>query len=102
MIHRHYLVSGRVQGVGFRAFTAKRGEAMGLRGRVRNLDDGRVEIVASGTAEKIREFETAIARGPMLAKVTDLVVTDVDGANEIIASVQGFERESDGEAPWKL
>ena len=102
MIHRHYLVSGRVQGVGFRAFTEKRGEAIGLRGRVRNLRDGRVEIVASGSPEMIRDFEAAIAKGPMLAKVSDLAITDIDAASELLANVTSFERESDGETPWKI
>ena len=102
MIHRHYLVSGRVQGVGFRAFTEKRGEAIGLRGRVRNLRDGRVEIVASGSPEMIRDFEAAIAKGPMLAKVSDLAITGIDAASELLANVTSFERESDGETPWKI
>ena len=99
-MYRHYLVSGRVQGVGFRAFTARKGDAIGLKGRVRNLRDGRVEIVASGAPEKIREFEAAIAKGPMLAKVEDLEIADIVAASEILANVRGFERDSDGEAPW--
>jgi acylphosphatase len=100
MIHRHYLVAGRVQGVGFRAFTEKRGGAIGLRGRVRNLRDGRVEIVASGTADQIRELEAAIAKGPMLAKVTDVAITELTDASEWLANVRSFERDTDGETPW--
>ncbi|MES2965776.1 MAG: acylphosphatase [Bdellovibrionota bacterium] len=101
MTRRHYLVSGRVQGVGFRAFTERKGAALGLEGRVRNLRDGRVEAIAIGSAEKIREFEILIAKGPMLAKVTDVAITEIDEASELLANVESFERDSDGEAPWK-
>lgn len=100
MVRRHYLVSGCVQGVGFRAFTQKRGQSIGLRGRVRNLRDGRVEILASGTAEEIREFEEAIRKGPLFSKVDDLVIVEVEKPSEMLANTTGFERESDGEVPW--
>src|SRR4051794_12086895 len=61
---RYYLVTGRVQGVGFRYFT--RAEAMreGLHGWVRNAADGGVEITAEGDREALDRFERAVRRGP--------------------------------------
>ena len=54
---KHYLISGRVQGVGFRAFTARHATELDLKGWVRNLNDGRVEAVATGPATVLEEFE---------------------------------------------
>lgn len=70
---RRYLVSGRVQGVGYRFFA--RGEAMrlGLVGYAANLADGRVEVVADGEAHALEALEKALARGPRSAHVTGVV-----------------------------
>jgi acylphosphatase len=57
------LVSGRVQGVGFRWWAVRQGAALGLTGRATNLDDGRVEVVAEGSATACRELLTRL-RGP--------------------------------------
>ena len=65
----HVLVSGRVQGVFFRANTKHFAEKFGLTGWVKNLKDGRVEIVAEGEEEKLREFLALVKRGPITAKV---------------------------------
>ena len=64
MIIRHYLISGKVQGVGYRQFVLKQALAIGLKGQVRNLSDGRVEIIAFGSDAKIRPFEAMLAKGP--------------------------------------
>ncbi len=61
---KHYLVSGLVQGVGYRRFIEKRGRENSVGGRVRNLADGRVEIVASGQEESVDSLEVYIERGP--------------------------------------
>ena len=66
---RRFLVSGRVQGVGFRYFTQEAAMVEGLSGFVRNLPDGRVEIEAEGEAEALERFSRRIARGPSLARV---------------------------------
>lgn len=66
---RGYLVRGRVQGVGFRWFTQRTGEGLGLGGHVRNLPDGRVEVHASGPSAALDELERALGRGPMGARV---------------------------------
>jgi acylphosphatase len=74
-VARRYLVSGRVQGVGFRYFTGVEARREGIDGTVRNLDDGRVEIVCEGDAESIERFELAVRKGPPGARV-DLVQVD--------------------------
>ena len=66
---RRYLVRGRVQGVGFRSFVQKEALRLGLRGWVRNLDDGRVEALAEGPTSILDEFEGALHRGPRWAEV---------------------------------
>ena len=73
---RHYVVSGRVQGVGFRWFVLEAASAEGMTGWVRNVPDGTVEIVAEGEAEAVERFERAVRRGPGRARVDD-VTTDV-------------------------
>ena len=68
----HILVEGKVQGVYYRASTAKKAQSLGLVGWVRNLDDGRVEIHAQGEAEVLSELVQWCQRGPVLAKVSAL------------------------------
>jgi len=65
-------ISGRVQGVGFRWFTLRQAQALGLVGWTRNLPDGRVEVVAKGRAESLAEMETALHRGPRMARVDNV------------------------------
>jgi acylphosphatase len=69
---RRILVSGRVQGVGFRFFTQAAAIREGLHGWVRNLPDGRVEISAEGEAEALDRFEHAVRHGPRGARVEDV------------------------------
>jgi acylphosphatase len=66
---RHYIVSGRVQGVGFRYFTADVAVRENVIGWVRNLPDGRVEIDAEGDAEALVRFERSVRQGPRGARV---------------------------------
>ena len=68
-IARRYLVSGIVQGVGFRYFTQDEAERLRLSGFVRNLRDGRVEVYAIGLPENLARFRTIIERGPRGAMV---------------------------------
>ena len=75
-ITRRYLVSGRVQGVGFRMFAADCARREGLAGHVRNLPDGSVEAVAAGDLEGVTRFEAALWRGPSRARVEAVDVTD--------------------------
>lgn len=64
-----FLVSGRVQGVGYRAFVRREAERLGLAGHAINLADGRVEVVAIGPADAREALARALARGPALARV---------------------------------
>ncbi len=66
------IVSGRVQGVFFRANTVEQAQRLGLAGYVRNLHDGNVEIVAEGRREALEELLAWSFKGPPGAKVTDL------------------------------
>lgn len=63
-------VSGRVQGVFYRASTRERALALGLRGYARNLPDGRVEVLACGPEGAVRELEAWLREGPPMARVT--------------------------------
>lgn len=69
---RHYLVSGRVQGVFYRASTQRQASMMGLRGWVRNLCDGRVEVLACGEDGLLDAFGNWLQIGPEHAKVTKI------------------------------
>lgn len=62
-------ISGRVQGVGFRAFVYTLARVYPICGWVRNLSDGSVEIVASGPAATIAQFQQAIKYGPRFGRV---------------------------------
>lgn len=64
-----FLVRGRVQGVGFRAFVRRSAETLGLSGHARNLPDGRVEVLAVGAPASREQLAAALARGPLLARV---------------------------------
>jgi acylphosphatase len=70
---RHYLVKGRVQGVGFRWYVHREAGALGLRGWVRNTEDGHVEIVAAGDPEELASLRLALDRGSRGSRV-DLVI----------------------------
>ena len=70
------IVSGHVQGVGFRAFTQQRASQLYLAGWVRNLSDGSVEIHAEGDNDKVIEFLTWCHVGPRTARVDGVTVED--------------------------
>lgn len=65
----HSYVSGIVQGVFFRDSTCKKAKELGLTGWVKNLSDGRVEVMASGDKAKLDELEKWLHQGPPAAKV---------------------------------
>lgn len=68
------LVSGRVQGVAYRAFTQDAASRMKLYGGVRNLDDGRVEVDVEGERRMVEAFVELLRTGPPMARVEDLQV----------------------------
>ena len=73
-VRTRLIISGRVQGVYFRAQTKQQAEARGLRGWVRNLPDGRVEAVVEGDASIVEQMIAWCHRGPSAAHVTDVQV----------------------------
>lgn len=72
-----YLVSGRVQGVGFRWFVRLAAEASGVCGYARNLRDGRVEVVGQGLDSKLQELEALLREGPPHARVENVEKSDI-------------------------
>lgn len=81
-----FLVSGRVQGVSFRAYTRAQAVALGLRGFARNLADGRVEVLAVGDAVAVDQLGDWLWTGSPLARVDDVVRGEADAA----AAGEGF------------
>lgn len=75
-VARRFLLSGRVQGVGFRFFAERTARREGLHGWVRNLPDGRVEAAAEGEAEAVDRFEGQLRHGPLGARVEHVDVED--------------------------
>jgi acylphosphatase len=75
-VARRFVIRGRVQGVGFRFYTADVAAREGIQGWVRNLPDRRVEIAAEGDADAMERFERAIRHGPPAARVDDVDVTE--------------------------
>lgn len=76
-ISAHCYVTGKVQGVWFRASTAEQAERLAITGWARNLPDGRVEVLACGEREKISELVAWLKVGPPLAQVTDVVYEEL-------------------------
>jgi len=72
VIAARFFVSGRVQGVGFRASARQRALALGLAGFARNLADGRVETLAQGGADDVEAYAQWLRRGPSFARVDDV------------------------------
>lgn len=70
-------ISGRVQGVWFRASTQEKAKELGLKGWARNLPDGRVEVLACGDREQLKLFHEWLHQGPELAKVTDVTYQEL-------------------------
>ncbi|ACN99424.1 acylphosphatase [Sulfurihydrogenibium azorense Az-Fu1] len=68
----HIIFAGRVQGVGFRKFVKKVANQMNVRGFVRNLPDGTVEVLAEADEETLKNFFQAIENGPPLASVNGI------------------------------
>ena len=68
-----YLVIGRVQGVGFRWFVQREASEIGLKGWVRNTDEGHVEIVAAGDAKDLAELKDALRKGSRGSRVDAVI-----------------------------
>jgi acylphosphatase len=88
-VARRFLISGRVQGVGYRYFALRAAATYQVSGYVRNLDSGQVEVVAEGPREAMEEFKKELAAGPYHAQVTELSETNL----EVSGRYQGFRIE---------
>lgn len=77
-IARRFILSGRVQGVGFRYFAQDAARREGLHGYVLNRDDGSVEAVAEGEVESVDRFERALRRGPSRSRVEHVMIDEVN------------------------
>ncbi len=71
----HAIVSGRVQGVGFRYFVINKAQGLGLRGYVRNESDGNVEVVAQGARSKLEHLLVWLRQGPSASEVQEVCTT---------------------------
>lgn len=79
---RHYLVKGRVQGVGFRWYVHCEAGALNLRGWVRNTEDGHVEVVAAGEAEELASLRLALDRGSRGSRVDQVIEHMLDDSED--------------------
>ena len=71
----HAIISGRVQGVWYRAWTKKKADSLGLGGWVKNRSDGSVEAVFSGSKQNVDAMIVSCKSGPPLASVSDVAIT---------------------------
>ena len=69
----HFLIQGRVQGVGFRWYVHREASELDLRGWVRNTEDGDVEVVAHGEEPDLAELRASLRRGPRGSRVDRLI-----------------------------
>jgi acylphosphatase len=80
IVAKRYVVTGRVQGVGYRNFVEHLANKIEIDGYVRNLGDGSVEVLAMGTPENLYKLRKGLEKGPMMARVSG--VSEEPGAVE--------------------
>lgn len=97
-VRKHWLISGRVQGVSFRAFTYEAATDLHLKGWVRNLTDGRVEAVAEGDEKAVKDLLSRVKKGPPAAIVKSVEEAKVDAAEKLAPK---FEIRDTAEPPKK-
>jgi len=83
----HVFLNGRVQGVGYRFYAQQIAASMGVVGEIRNLSDGRVEVIAEADESMLKSFITKLRQGPVSADVTSV---DVDW-NEATNAFREFQ-----------
>lgn len=87
---RHYVIKGRVQGVGYRLFVEDAARREGVCGYVRNRHDGSVEVVSEGDLETLLRFERALRRGPTGARIDEVETMEIAPTNRFTSfSVTG-------------
>ena len=82
-VARRFVISGRVQNVGFRYFTQNAAAREGVAGWVQNLPDGRVEVFVEGDEDAVTRVERAIRSGPPGARVDNVDVQDEEAAGAL-------------------
>jgi len=85
-VARRFVISGRVQNVGFRYFTQNAAAREGVAGWVQNLPDGRVEVFVEGDEDAVTRVERAIRSGPPGARVDNIDVQN----DEAVGTLKGF------------
>ena len=75
---RSYLVSGRVQGIGFRDWVRRTARGHGVRGWVRNREDGRVEAVATAETAALERFEALLRKGSAVSRIESVESSDLE------------------------
>ena len=73
----HILISGRIQGVGFREFARRSAEKFGVRGYAKNLSNGDVEVVAESNKDALEEFLLFLEQGPSASKVDNIRIKEL-------------------------
>ena len=89
---QHFLVKGRVQGVGFRWFVQREAAELGLRGWVRNTDDGAVEVLAAGEPGQLKDLMKALgqgSRGSRVDQVIEHTLNESEGAGLKSFEIEG-------------
>lgn len=76
LVRKTVIITGRVQGVGFRYFVARTARALGLKGAVCNRSNGSVMVIAEGDAHEMGELMAALRTGPSGAQVIDIQIKD--------------------------
>ncbi|WP_045216752.1 acylphosphatase [Desulfonatronovibrio magnus] len=72
------VISGKVQGVYFRAWTKEQADSLGIKGWVRNISEGRVEVLAQGGEEPVKEFKTRLIQGSSMSEVKNIECETMD------------------------
>ncbi|MCB1199617.1 MAG: acylphosphatase [Leptospiraceae bacterium] len=75
-IQKRYIISGKVQGVGYRMFARKEALKLSMRGQVKNLTSGEVELIAIGSLDDHRKLNSKLQQGPILSRVDEVQVID--------------------------
>lgn len=86
LICKKYVISGRVQGVGYRAYTSAQAQKLGINGWVCNRPNGDVECTAVSTPEELAHFEKALYQGPPLSRVDSIQISSLPNVQ-----YQGFK-----------